>query len=1012
MAENDKTFEVGQIVVPIATPHISGAIIQAIPGMPENRYVVFIDGKTGTYYASQLKLAPETTPEKAMMPLPAFHAYLTALQIKHPSISNLYSLHSARVNFIPYQFKPVIKLVRSDRPRILIADEVGVGKTIEAGLILRELQARRDINSVLIICPKPLVAERKWQEEMKRFDERFEHLDGPMLRYCLDETDLDGCWPEKHAKVILPFSLFNERTLDKLIKLDPPPHFDLVIVDEAHKLRNASTDMHQGVRFFCDNAEAVVFLTATPVQLGSNDLFVLMNMIRPDLIIDHPSFEHMAGPNPFINAAVELARRNKPEWQKEAVEAFRQAAETPWGKAILQNNPDFLRLTEQLDERELSQHERVSFIRDTERLHTFSSIINRTRRRDIGKFTTRTPETVSVDFTVPQRELHDAILEVQTRILKKIHGDRNLKFMMTTIRRQAASCLYGLKPFLEGILTRRIDELQWDEADDMPDDFDGKSLRPIEDEIRNIILMAEGLNSHDPKLDALLRIAKDKQSLPNNKLLLFSSFRHTLNYILKNLDSKGIRIELVTGDTPDEDRRTLRRRFSLPKENKEALDILLSSEVGCEGLDYQFCDCMVNYDLPWNPMRVEQRIGRIDRYGQKSEKVLIYNLITPGTVDADIYNRCLWRIGVFHASIGGCEEILGKITEEIHSVAEDLMLTEEERQARLQQLADNDINLIKEQAELEDRQAELFGLRLPSQQTEEEVEKAASHWLSAWALQNLIRQYLENTCGADQEYILGEKPLKTLRLNQAVRSRLLEDFKGLPRKTSPLYREWDKWLKGSEPLIQITFDANCASENREVVLITPIHPLAIQAAGSIGGQPPISTVFKVKTTDLSEGNYPFAVYQWQKHGIRDDVVLMPVCSDSIPAESFMKLLEKAEQMELSNAPISEKAIFDMLDNQHHSLWSAARIEHQDYNLRLAQYRRESLMSSHKARLSILHEQVDKATNDKIRRMKQSELASAEADFKRRMADIEKAESQADITAQAVAFGVMVVEGKI
>ena len=120
------------------------------------------------------------------------HAALTATQLRHPSTSHLYSLFAARVNFVPYQFRPVLKLIQADRPRLLIADEVGVGKTIEAGLILKELQARRELRTVLVICPKPLVAERKWLEEMKRFDEQFAHLDGPALRYCIDETHLGG----------------------------------------------------------------------------------------------------------------------------------------------------------------------------------------------------------------------------------------------------------------------------------------------------------------------------------------------------------------------------------------------------------------------------------------------------------------------------------------------------------------------------------------------------------------------------------------------------------------------------------------------------------------------------------------------------------------------------------------------------------------------------------------------------------------------------------------------------
>ena len=96
---------------------------------------------------------------------------------------------------------------------MLIADGVGVGKTIEAGLILRELQARREINSVLIICPNPLVVEKKWLNEMKRFEENFEHLEGKDLKYCIYEMDLDGAWPENKQRVIIPYSLFDEALL-------------------------------------------------------------------------------------------------------------------------------------------------------------------------------------------------------------------------------------------------------------------------------------------------------------------------------------------------------------------------------------------------------------------------------------------------------------------------------------------------------------------------------------------------------------------------------------------------------------------------------------------------------------------------------------------------------------------------------------------------------------------------------------------------------------------------------
>src|SRR6266702_3206489 len=274
-------FTIGQLVALRSDPIRVGVIINILPGTSENRYSVFIDNTPSTYYASQLQRHDLPSPSMAITPLPVFHAYMTALQLNHPSLTTLYSLNAARVNFVPYQFRPVLKFIHADRPRLLIADEVGVGKTIEAGLILRELQARKDVRSVLILCPKPLIAERKWQMEMKRFDEQFIHLDGPTLRHCMKETDLDGAWPEQYAKTILPFSLFNQELLSGnvskknkrgiigLLELNPPPHFDLVIVDEAHHLRNTSTAIHQGVRYFCEQAEAVIFLSATPIQMGT-----------------------------------------------------------------------------------------------------------------------------------------------------------------------------------------------------------------------------------------------------------------------------------------------------------------------------------------------------------------------------------------------------------------------------------------------------------------------------------------------------------------------------------------------------------------------------------------------------------------------------------------------------------------------------------------------------------------------------------------------------------------------
>ena len=1011
-------FAPGQIVFLKSDPELKGAVVAVLPGEPENRVRVFANGNVQTYYASQLQPEEPHDDDIEILSCDQFHACLTALQIRHPSLSTLYSLNAARVDFIPYQFRPVLKFIRSDRPRLLIADGVGVGKTIEAGLILRELQARRDIKSILIICPRPLVTERKWQNEMKRFDERFTHLDGATLRYCIRETHLEGVWPEQHQKVILPYSLFDEVLLhgsraegkrkrkkrQGLLGLDPPPRFDLVIVDEAHHIRNTNTYSHQAVQFFCNHAEAAVFLTATPIQLGTHDLFVLLNTLRPDLIRDQESFQHMAEPNPFINQAVNCIRGQEPDWTAQATQALNQATATDWGQAILRHNPELNRIRKRLGEGDIAADERVQLITGIEGLHTFAGIINRTRRRDIGAFTLRKPETVTVSFTAGQRQLHDELLQVQAEIFSRIHPDVNVNFMMTTIRRQAASCLYGLAPLLEDILNRHLDELEWEEADNTAQVPTDEAIDSIQSQIQTILANARSLDPHDPKLEALRKIIQDKQSLLNNKIMLFSSFRHTLHYLFKHLSADGVRVGMIHGGTPDEERVELRSRFEKPREDSDSLDVLLFSEIGCEGLDYQFCDCIVNYDLPWNPMRVEQRIGRIDRVGQTSESVAIVNLITPGTVDADIYDRCLVRIGVFKRALGGSEEILGEITREIRNIAENYSLNEQDRRAKFQQLADNKIRLIQEQATLEQKQMELFGIRLPEDRMKKEIEDASSFWLSPLALHRLVTLYLRNECGKEHTFILGEKPLKTLRLSQDARSLLLRDFQRLPRQNTTAYREWENWLKGGNPLLPVTFESVCAMQHPKAAFVTPLHPLVKQAAMSFDAKHRVITTLKARTSEVPEGRYQFAIYQWRFHGIKEDLVLKPIASSEAVTPYLGRLLQKTEDADSQKR--SNSGVWDELDAHHYKLWSEARAKHRQETQEVAAYRRESLSTSHKARIALLEEQLEQAGNENIKRMRRSQIAAAEADYKRRTQELDSAMERADVIAEPVAYGIL------
>jgi superfamily II DNA or RNA helicase len=1016
------TFSPGQIVVLKTNQSIRGAVVSVITGKPENRVKVFIDGETRLYYESQLIEDKSRIGEKIRLSCDEYHAFLSALQILNPGLATLYSLNAARIEFIPYQFRPVLRFIRSERPRLLIADGVGVGKTIEAGLILRELQARRDVKTVLVICPRPLVTERKWQLEMKRFEERFLHLDGSMLRYCIRELDMEGYWPEQYRKVIVPYSLFDEALLygDQesnkgkrnigLLNLDPPPRFDLVIVDEAHHIRNQNTLRHEAVRFFCDHAEAVLFLTATPIQLGNQDLFVLLKTLRPDLILDEESFVHITEPNPYINSAVDHARRQEDGWKIKVLEELDRAAHTSWGESILSHNPKLRKIRERITQKTIEPEERVRLITDLEELHTLSGIINRTRRRDIGAFTIRKPETVSVDFLPDQRGLHDHLLEVQAEIFSRLHGDINVKFMMTTIRRQAASCLFGLVPFLEEILNRHVDELTWEVSEDEASTLVNETVKTLEMQIESILVRARNLGSHDPKLDALRKILHDKQLLTNNKIMVFSSFRHTLHYLYHHLKKDGYRLGLVHGGVPDEERIMLRNRFEMDRDMTDCLDILLFSEVGSEGLDYQFCDCIVNYDLPWNPMRIEQRIGRIDRKGQRSRTVAIYNLITPDTVDADIYERCLTRIGVFNHAIGGSEEILGEITREIKNIAESFNLSKDDRRKRLQQLADNKIRLIQEQEDLEQKQSELFGIQIPQEQMRKEIEDATSFWLSPFSVNRLVNVYLQKNYGKEQEFILGEKSLKTLRLSQEIRNKLLHDYHKIPRQSLKINREWEGWLKGDDPHLQVTFDSETASRYQVATFIMPIHPLVKQAANSFIIEGKVFTSLRVSTDLIPEGQYGFVIYQWKFLGIREDMALQPVTNNEDLSKHLTTLIERAEDDDHSDVLETNSEVWDELDAKHYELWFKAREKHQEKTRELIEYRRESLTISHKARISLLKEQLAQATNDNIQRMRQSQINNAEADFDRHIKELDMAIEKADITAEPVAYGVISIVG--
>lgn len=1009
---------VGSLVTLVSDPSKAGAVI----AIDNGKYTVWMGNAPQTFYKEQIQIkAPEIT--SVHLALSRVKSALTAYQINNPSSSNLYSLNAARIDFVPYQFRPALKMIKADSPRLLVADDVGVGKTIEAGLILKEMEARANINSVLIICPRPLVAERKWQLEMKRFDEDFTQMDGRDLIEAISETDRDGEWPDRHKKTVIPYSLFGEdiimgteslsdkkRKYKGLQQLDPPPHFDLVIVDEAHNIRNSNTWAYQGVELFTRNADAVVFLTATPLQNSNNDLYTLLNLLRPEVVFDKDTFQTMAEPNGYVNGLLRAVRNQGEDWQEQAKEEISHILETSWGRNVIQHNPNFARVFDLVDKGELTREEKIEAISLIESLHSFNGLITRTRRRDIEDFCVRHTQTIKVPFTSVQQDLYDALIEFESNSLAQLHGSRSVRFMMCTIMRQAASCIYGLAPFLNDIVQKRLNQIQEDgelfEADfDMSSDLEN-SIFELADEIAKL---SENLPPQDPKLEKLYEVIEQKQLEENNRVILFSSFRHTLKYVRKHLQEKGYRVGQVDGSVPDEERFKIRERFLMDRDEKDAIDILLFSEVGCEGLDYQFCDTMINYDLPWNPMRIEQRIGRIDRRGQKSESVRIYNMITDGTIDAVIHDRCLSKIGVFEASIGDCSEILGDISEQIFKIMLDPGLSDEERQMKIEKMADNEVMKVQELNRLEQEEKSLYGFDLSNYIQNRDVQDAESAWISPDSLSNLVDSFLIDFLG-DGEYIRSNKvnELRTMRISGEKRQMLLEDLKNISlANNNTATKYWNAYLKSNNAQLRITYDASTAKDNRDVTFLTQMHPLVLQAANYESKQLPCEIGISISDDNIPAGDYEFLIYAWKYVGLRPDIKLIAISDNEDVQANVLNYMQYASDYAFDDG--AHTARWDSMDGLHYDRWQSAKTEYVELVREDCDFRIEQLRQTTTKREIIIRGQIANATDERILRMRTAQLENLRKSYEAQKKDLEETVQKADIHTQPLIKGVLHVE---
>ena len=1037
----NSSFVIGQIVRLIADHSRSGPIIAEIPMTDgQMRYRVFHSPTDIREYLAEQIEAVDITPtgdrlidalqREEWLPVSQFQAHLTAARLADPQVDHLYSLYAGRIQHIPFQFKPLLRFLRADQPRLFIADEVGVGKTIEAGLILKELQSRQRVDNVLVLCPKALVV--KWREEMRRFDEDFRPLSAENLRYCLEETHLDGVWPAQYSRAIVHLELLRQEPYLRGVKsrpypkqglmtLEPPPHFTLLIVDEAHHLRTPGTLSHQLARFLCEISDAVLFLSATPVHVGSDNLFTLLNLLRPDLFSNRQVFNQVIEPNQYLTKAMRAVRLRHPvnEWQQEAVASLNEIEATTWGRQVISHDPLFIEWKTRLARNDLlSDEERIRCLRDLEEIHSLAHIINRTRRRDIGRFTIREPHTVTVPFTEPQRVFYQALMDFRREVLLQTHNPVVVELITDTLQRQAASCLPALIPSIDAFLKTGRFSLNVISDDPESEDFETDLPAELLDQARELKELARTLPDEDPKFEQLRGLIQETmQSEGPGKVLVFSYFLHTLHYLYQKLYLMGYRVGLVTGEiTDDRERELLRNRFRLPKENEEAIDILLSSEVGCEGLDYEFCDRLVNYDIPWNPMRIEQRIGRIDRFGQPAEKILIFNFITPGTVEERIFFRCFERLGIFQDTLGDLEEVLGELVDDLTKIALDPKLSDAQAEELARQKSDNLLRQVEEERRLEEESGAFLGV---DQLFTDDIQTmvAEGRFVSPEDLIRMVEFFVEQPeIGGKLTRDEKNAGLYRLRLKKESRQVLLEKVQAderLDRATLVFTR----WLQGDEPYLIVTFDQKIALENRQIPFITPLHPLVRAAVnGLTPNSIPLVSWLSIKDSNLPEGRFLFICELWDFLGIHPEIRMVNFCwdinRDEVNEQLSSRLIGLLENCQVytetghvGGTVISKK--FSQLDEvlQKHRRELLGRfIERNNF---LVNRKISGLEVWYKTRIQRIDAELSLVRDDRIRRMKEAEKTNIEKDYQQKRSDLE-ARKVADITTRRIAAGILEV----
>lgn len=619
----------------------------------------------------------------------------------------------------PHQQRAFQRLWQQWPPRLLIADEVGLGKTVQAGLLLRQAWLSGRARRMLVMAPASVL--KQWQRELReKFGLDWPIYNGKALTW--QETCFRSAGEirpvGRDAWTAEPFVLVSSHLMRRrnrhkdLLEAEP---YDLVVLDEAHHARTRRENNSSGGERLRPNTlmqlmqqlrqrtNGLLLLTATPMLVSELEVWDLLALLGMPPEWTEEAFER------FFEW---VEKENPDEATLSYLAGLWRSSVTAFGEAPGNAMPEALRKsplrkrkalralndTDPLSRRNLSVEIRQASLALAKRWTPVQGLISRHSRTLLRAYKqqgsmdlaigTRHVDDRFLGSTPQERALYDAVEDFISTQYAQASGQKKsaVGFVMTIYRRRLASSVAALVSTLEKRLAGQQQQLEEDAAAAEDDDFTGELTLDLEgmqsafqeaslqgelDAIDVLLDQASPLVGHDSKGAEFLKAIEQLQAQGYKQVIVFSQYTDTVDALkglligagrtsLMAFTGRGGEILQRGGVWKALNREATKREFKQGK-----AEILLCTDAAAEGLNFQFCGALINYDMPWNPMRVEQRIGRIDRIGQTHEQMQIINLHLDGTVEADVYRALKGRIAMFEQVVGKLQPILAKASSSI-----------------------------------------------------------------------------------------------------------------------------------------------------------------------------------------------------------------------------------------------------------------------------------------------------------------------------------------------------------